>query len=102
VPEIATRHARRGEETVIVVLQFDVSPRKLLDAGLAYDFRRSVDGSAVSREVLNSRILLIRVDLFSPSLAAAPFRPPTTQFFGPHGDVLDPDCTLLIRRFERR
>jgi len=58
VPEIATRHARRREETVIVVPAIHASAGKLVDAVLAYDSRRSVDGSAFSREILNFRILL--------------------------------------------
>jgi hypothetical protein len=90
-PEIATRHARRREETVIVVPAPHTSAGKLLDAVLAYDSRRSFDGSAASREILNFRILLIRVVLFSPSLAAAPFRPPTTQFASRRVDVM---CAL--------
>jgi hypothetical protein len=68
-----------GKKPSLLFVQFHTSAGKLLDAVLASDSRPSVDGSDVSREIPNFRILLIRVVLFSPSLAAAPFRPPTTQ-----------------------
>src|SRR5690348_6305755 len=77
-----------GKEESLSFPKFHASAGKLLDAVLAYDSRRSVDSSAVSREILNFRILLIRVVLFSPSLAAAPFRPPTTQFVSRRVDMM--------------
>ena len=72
----------------LLFLRFQARVGKLLDGVLADDSRRSVDGSAVSREILNFRILLIRVVLFSPSLAAAPFRPPTTQLVSRRVDMM--------------
>ena len=72
----------------LLSLQFHATSSRLLDGVIAYDSRRTVDGSAVCREILNFRILLIRVDLFSPSLAAAPLRPPTTQLVSRRVDIM--------------
>jgi hypothetical protein len=77
-----------GEKPSLLFLQFHASAAKPLDAVLAHDSRRSVDGSAVSRKILNFRILLIRVVLFKPSLAAAPFLPPTTQLVSRRVDMM--------------
>jgi len=71
-----------------LLLQFHANAGNLSDAVLAYNSRRSVDGSSVTREILNFRILLRRVVLFSPSLAAAPFRPPTTQLVSRRVDMM--------------
>src|SRR4051812_22693450 len=52
---------------------------KLLCWALPDESNRSLFCLAASREILSFRILAIRVVLFTPSLAAAPFLPPTTQ-----------------------
>jgi len=78
-----------------------ISPHLLLLLGTASVCQGDCPArcSGVSLKIPSFRILCIRVVLFSPSLAAAPFGPPTTQLVSPRVAIM---CALSTSASLRR